>query len=81
MLTNLLAVTSEMKVNINSINAKPNRSNKTSTVVMGLDVKNAQQVAQIMTKLRRVKDVYSVSRTMPTAAKEIHEVKEEDEEE
>ena len=81
MLTNLLAVTSEMKVNINSINAKPNRSNKTSTVVMGLDVKNAQQVAQIMTKLRRVKDVYSVSRTMPTAAKAIHEVKEEDEEE
>jgi GTP pyrophosphokinase len=67
MLTNLLAVTSEMKVNISSINAKPNRSNKTSTVVMGLEVKNAQQVAQIMTKFRRVKDVYSVSRSMPTA--------------
>ena len=67
MLTDLLAVTSEMKVNISSINAKPNRSNKTSTVVMGLEVKNAQQVAQIMTKFRRVKDVYSVSRSMPTA--------------
>ena len=73
MLTELLAVTSEMKVNISSINAKPNRNNKTSTVLMGLDVKNAQQVAQIMTKFRRVKDVYSVSRSMPTATKETHE--------
>ena len=76
MLTNLLAVTSEMKVNISSINAKPNRNNKTSTVIMGLEVKNAQQVAQIMTKFRRLKDVYSVSRTMPTAAKESHEIEE-----
>ena len=81
MLTNLLAVTSEMKVNISSINAKPNRSNKTSTVVMGLEVKNAQQVAQIMTKFRRVKDVYSVSRSMPTGAKEVHEVEDKEGEE
>ncbi len=78
MLTELLAVTSEMKVNINSINAKPNRNNKTSTVLMGLDVKNAQQVSQIMTKFRRLKDVYSVSRSMPTGAKEAHEPKEEE---
>lgn len=76
MLTELLAVTSEMKVNINSINAKPNRNNKTSTVLMGLDVKNAQQLAQIMTKFRRLKDVYSVSRSMPTGTKEVHEVEE-----
>ncbi len=81
MLTELLAVTSEMKVNISSINAKPNRNNKTSTVLMGLDVKNAQQVAQIMTKFRRVKDVYSVSRSMPTAAKETHEAVEKEGEE
>ncbi|MCR5030834.1 MAG: bifunctional (p)ppGpp synthetase/guanosine-3',5'-bis(diphosphate) 3'-pyrophosphohydrolase [Selenomonadaceae bacterium] len=73
MLTDLLAVTSEMKVNISSINAKPNRSNRTSTVIMGLDVKNAQQVAQIMTRFRRLKDVYSVSRSMPTGAKGIHD--------
>ena len=78
MLTELLAVTSEMKVNINSINAKPNRNNKTSTVLMGLDVKNAQQVSQIMTKFRRLKDVYSVSRSMATGAKEAHEPKEEE---
>ena len=76
MLTDLLAVTSEMKVNISSINAKPNRSNRTSTVVMGLDVKNAQQVAQIMTKFRRLKDVYSVSRSMPAGTKGVHESEE-----
>ncbi len=81
MLTNLLAVTSEMKVNISSINAKPNRNNKTSTVVMGLEVKNAQQVAQIMTKFRRLKDVYSVSRTMPARMKEVHGMEEKEGEE
>ena len=62
MLAELLAVPSEMRMNIRSINANPNRSNKTSTVLLGLDVKNASQVGQIMTRLRRVKDVYSVTR-------------------
>lgn len=31
---------------------------------MGLDVKNATQVSQIMTKMRRLKNVYSVSRAL-----------------
>lgn len=69
-LTKLLAVPSEMKININSINAKPNRSNKTSTVIMGLDVKSAQQVSQLMTKLRRLKDVFSVTRSFTSQGKE-----------
>ncbi len=63
-LTTLLAVPSEMKVNICSINAKPNRANKTSTVIMGLDVKNARQLNEILTKLRRLKDVFSVTRSL-----------------
>ena len=62
MLTSILAIPSEMKINIRNINASPNRNNKTSTVHLGLDVKNASQVAQIMTKLRRLKDVFSVTR-------------------
>ena len=62
MLAELLAVPSEMRMNIRSVNANPNRNNKTSTVLLGLDVKNASQVGQIMTRLRRVKDVYSVTR-------------------
>jgi len=64
MLAELLAVPSEMRMNIRSVNANPNRNNKTSTVLLGLDVKNASQVGQIMTRLRRVKDVYSVTRKL-----------------
>ena len=63
-LTSLLAVPSEMKINISSVNAKTNKNNKTSTVNMGLDVRNSLQVSQIMTKMRRIKDVYSVTRAL-----------------
>ena len=66
-LAEILAVPSEMKINIRSINANPNRSNKTSTVILGLDVKSATQVAQFMTKMRRKKDVFSVSRALRSA--------------
>ena len=69
-LTKLLAVPSEMKINISAINAKPNRSNKTSTVIMGLDVKSAQEVSRLMTKLRRLKDVFSVTRSFGAQGKE-----------
>jgi (p)ppGpp synthase/HD superfamily hydrolase len=67
-LNSVLAVPTEMKINIHSINANPNRSNKTSTIMLGLDVRNSTQVTQIVTKLRRVKDVYSVVRKMSSNA-------------
>ena len=63
-LANVLAVPTEMKINIHSVNASPNRSNKTSTILLGLEVNNSSQVTQIMTKLRRLKDVYCVTRAM-----------------
>lgn len=69
-LTGLLAVPSESKINISSVYARANKSNKTSTVTMSLEVRNALQVQQIMTKFRRVKDVYSVTRSLATNAKE-----------
>ncbi len=69
-LTSLLGVPAEMKINISSINAKPNKSNKTSTVIMGLDVRNSQQVSQIMMKMRRLKDVYSVTRSLSSNGRE-----------
>ena len=61
-LTELLAVPSTLQVNIHSVHADPNKSNKTSTVRLGLEVKNSEQVSRIMNQLRRVKNVFSVSR-------------------
>lgn len=70
-LSDLIIVPSEMKLNLNSIHAIPNKSNKTSTVNLGVEVKNAAQVAELMNKLRRVDSVYSVTR--PTKKQiEIH---------
>ena len=70
MLAELFALPAEMKVNISSLTAKTNKTNRTSIVNMGLDVRNSQQVAQIVTKIRRMKDVYSVSRSLGTSAKD-----------
>ncbi|MBR3746123.1 MAG: bifunctional (p)ppGpp synthetase/guanosine-3',5'-bis(diphosphate) 3'-pyrophosphohydrolase, partial [Selenomonadaceae bacterium] len=61
-LANLIAVPTEMKLNMHSIHAVPNRTNKTSTVLLGIEVNNAAQVDTLMNKLRRVEDVFSVTR-------------------
>ena len=61
-LTEILAVPSTLQMNIHSVHATPNKSNKTSTVILGIDVNNSDQVDKIMNQLRRIKDVYSVSR-------------------
>ena len=63
-LANLIAVPAEMKLNLHSIHAAPNKTNKTSTVNLGVEVNNAEQVETLMNKLRRVENVYSVSRPM-----------------
>ena len=64
MLAELLAVPAEMKVNIHTVNATPNRRNKTSTVLLGLNVSNIDQITQVMTRMRLLKDVYRVTRTL-----------------
>ena len=63
-LADLIAVPSEMKLNMHSIHAEPNKHNKTSTVKLGVEVNNAAQVAELTNKLRRVENVYSVTRPM-----------------
>ncbi len=63
-LADLIAVPAEMKLNLHSIHAVPNKTNKTSTVNLGVEVVNAAQVETIMNKLRRVENVYSVTRPM-----------------
>ncbi|WP_407399504.1 ACT domain-containing protein, partial [Anaerovibrio sp.] len=67
-LTNILAVPAEMKMNVSSVNARTNRNNKTSVVMLGVEVSAASQVNSLMTKIRRLKDVYSVSRAMTNNA-------------
>ncbi len=62
-LTSLMMVPAESKINISSINARTHK-NKTATVIMGLNVSNAEQIEHIMTKFRRLKDVYSVYRSI-----------------
>lgn len=61
-LAELIAVPAEMKFNLHSIHAVPNKSNKTSTVNLGVEVSNAAQVETLMNKLRRVEHVFSVTR-------------------
>ena len=61
-LAQLLAMPAEMKLNIHSVHAAPNKSNKTSTIDLTIYVNNADQVSKLMTQMRRIPDVYSVSR-------------------
>ena len=67
-LADLIAVPAEMKLNLHSIHAVPNKTNKTSTVNLGVEVQSAAQVETILNKLRRVERVYSVTRPMTRVA-------------
>ena len=64
LLSEIMAIPAEMKFNISAVTAKPNRLNKTSVIHLGLNVASSTQVTQIITRLRRMKDVFSVSRRM-----------------
>lgn len=63
-LAELIAVPSEMKLNMHSVHAIPNKYNKTSTVNMGVEVNNSTQVTELANRLRRVANVYSVTRPL-----------------
>ncbi|MBR0102236.1 MAG: bifunctional (p)ppGpp synthetase/guanosine-3',5'-bis(diphosphate) 3'-pyrophosphohydrolase [Selenomonadaceae bacterium] len=66
-LADLIAVPAEMKLNLHSIHATPNKYNRTSTVKLGVEVQNVEQVESVMNKLRRVEKVFSVARPMKLA--------------
>ena len=57
-------VTSESKIKVSSVNAKVIKNNMGS-ITLTLEISNLNQLEHIMTKMRRVKDVYSVHRAMP----------------
>lgn len=66
-LSDLIGVPAGMNLNLHSIHAEPNKYNKTSTVKLGVEVSNSEQVNELMNKLRRVENVYSVVRPMTPA--------------
>ena len=59
LLMEVMAALSEMKINISNINAKTDDT-KDVIIHLILDIKDLSQLDYVMTKLRRVKDVYSV---------------------
>lgn len=61
LLSELMMILSENKTNASSVNARAHK-NKTSTVTFILEITNTSQLENIMAKLRRAKDVYSVYR-------------------
>lgn len=60
-LAEVMAALAEMKVNIVNVNAKV-QDNKTVTINMVIDIRDLPQLDFVMTKVRRVKDVYTVQR-------------------
>lgn len=61
-LAEILAVPSTLQLNIESVYATPNKSNKTSTVRLGIEVKNSDDVKRLLNQMRRLRDVFKVTR-------------------
>lgn len=61
MLNELMAVIIEAKTHISSVNARVNRT-KQITVNFEVDVKNTNQLSNLMNKLQKIRDVYQVGR-------------------
>lgn len=64
LLTDVMSVASETKIAISSVNAKVMK-NKVANITLILEISNISQLEQIMAKMRRVKDVYNVHRSIP----------------
>lgn len=62
LLSDIMMILSETKTNANTVNAKVLK-NKMATITISLNISNINQLENIMTKIRRVKDVYSVHRS------------------
>lgn len=63
-LTSLLAIASDAKIDIHSVTARTNKKNKTSTIMMSLEVRSMPQAEMIMSKFRHNKDVFRVARAL-----------------
>lgn len=66
LLSDILIIASETKISFSSVNAKVHKD-KTATITLTLDITNLNQLEYIMTKIRRIKDIYSVQRAQNSA--------------
>lgn len=61
-MANIMMVASESKINISSVSAKVDEKTKTAQIMLGIEVNSYDHLEYIMGKMRRVKDVHTVSR-------------------
>ncbi|MDU2065136.1 MAG: bifunctional (p)ppGpp synthetase/guanosine-3',5'-bis(diphosphate) 3'-pyrophosphohydrolase [Sporomusaceae bacterium] len=61
LLSDIIILSAENKLNISTVNARV-QNNKVAVITLSFNLKNVSQLELIMTKIRRVKDVYSVHR-------------------
>nr|WP_085944972.1 bifunctional (p)ppGpp synthetase/guanosine-3',5'-bis(diphosphate) 3'-pyrophosphohydrolase [Acetonema longum] len=66
LLADVMMIASEIKLNVSSVNARAHK-NKTATITLILEIKSLSELEQIMTKMRRVRDVYRVHRATASA--------------
>ncbi|MDR3562740.1 MAG: bifunctional (p)ppGpp synthetase/guanosine-3',5'-bis(diphosphate) 3'-pyrophosphohydrolase [Negativicutes bacterium] len=66
-LSEILMVASEIKTNVSSVNAKTHKDKtKQATITLSLEISNLTQLEHLMSKMRKVKDVYVVQRATPS---------------
>lgn len=62
-LMEVMAVLSELKITITNINAKVQEDTKNVSINLVLDIRDISQLDFVMTKLRRIREVYTVQRS------------------
>lgn len=63
LLIEVMAVLSELKITITNINAKVQEDTKTVSINVVVDIRDISQLDFVMTKLRRIREVYTVQRS------------------
>ena len=63
LLMEVMAVLSELKITITNINAKVQEDTKTVSTNVVVDIRDISQLDFVMTKLRRIREVYTVQRS------------------
>ncbi len=61
-LAEIIGITSDAKINISSLNVKPNDNDKTADIFMEIELHNLTQLEEILNKIRRLKNVMTVER-------------------